>query len=208
MAIDTLNGELITCAGTDLFVWTINGDLLAQTRVELGAAGSDLAVITSVAVAKDPEAVIVTGHQDGSLSFFSIEMTDVTVRGSGMCLVMRHHCRAVHSSPVTCLHTSTHDLSKLWSGDAGGLIKEWTVKEGISHWVPDSEIDACDKCHAQFGTWLRKHHCRHCGRVFCDACSVKRIALPTLAMFAPVRVCDDCHTYVSESRTTSAAAPV
>ncbi|CCC66731.1 hypothetical protein NCAS_0A01730 [Naumovozyma castellii] len=35
------------------------------------------------------------------------------------------------------------------------------------HWVPDSERTSCRKCQKQFTFIERKHHCRHCGEIYC-----------------------------------------
>ncbi|KAI0818401.1 hypothetical protein GGR55DRAFT_73673 [Xylaria sp. FL0064] len=45
-------------------------------------------------------------------------------------------------------------------------------------WQPDSEVTKCPICGVQFGMFLRKHHCRKCGRVVCDRCSPHRITIP------------------------------
>ncbi len=75
-------------------------------------------------------------------------------------------------------------------------------------WTPDSACSACADCGKPFGlsslltnlSISRKHHCRLCGGVFCDACSSGRIALgpsvtnPSAAPTAlpPVRACNRC----------------
>lgn len=50
----------------------------------------------------------------------------------------------------------------------------------------------CTKCRSEFGTFLRKHHCRNCGRIFCYKCSTKTMPLPWYSVNDPVRVCDGC----------------
>ncbi|EEY63532.1 myotubularin-like protein [Phytophthora infestans T30-4] len=39
---------------------------------------------------------------------------------------------------------------------------------------------------------LRRHHCRRCGNVFCDACSSARMPLVNSGFVTPVRVCAKC----------------
>ncbi|AEY98174.1 FAFR490Cp [Eremothecium gossypii FDAG1] len=36
------------------------------------------------------------------------------------------------------------------------------------HWVSDNKRQACRYCHKLFTFWERKHHCRHCGDIFCQ----------------------------------------
>lgn len=38
-------------------------------------------------------------------------------------------------------------------------------------WHKDDEHDSCEICTKKFDFFNRKHHCRKCGKVVCDACS-------------------------------------
>ena len=38
-------------------------------------------------------------------------------------------------------------------------------------WQPDEAASTCQRCNAEFGFTLRRHHCRHCGLVFCIKCA-------------------------------------
>jgi len=48
----------------------------------------------------------------------------------------------------------------------------------LPRWQPDSEVSECPICGRTFAFWLRKHHCRKCGRVVCGNCSPHRITIP------------------------------
>ena len=37
-----------------------------------------------------------------------------------------------------------------------------------------------------------QHHCRRCGRCFCDKCCSKKVALPRMCFVDPVRQCAEC----------------
>ena len=39
----------------------------------------------------------------------------------------------------------------------------------------------------------RRHHCRACGGIFCDACSGNKLAFVPGYDQKPLRVCDGCH---------------
>lgn len=47
-------------------------------------------------------------------------------------------------------------------------------------WISDSAVTHCynENCKVEFTWYYRKHHCRVCGRIFCDTCSSKRIEVP------------------------------
>jgi hypothetical protein len=60
-------------------------------------------------------------------------------------------------------------------------------------WVHDDLVNECLKCHERFRIFVRKHHCRKCGNIFCDRCSQKRMFIPAFGYTKkPVRVCDNC----------------
>ncbi|KAH6650857.1 FYVE zinc finger-domain-containing protein [Chaetomium tenue] len=54
------------------------------------------------------------------------------------------------------------------------------VRSGVvlPRWQPDSEQTYCPICGTQFSIFVRKHHCRKCGRVVCNSCSPHRITIP------------------------------
>ncbi|KAL7690342.1 putative FYVE zinc finger, protein-tyrosine phosphatase, catalytic, Zinc finger, FYVE/PHD-type [Plasmopara halstedii] len=62
----------------------------------------------------------------------------------------------------------------------------------IVAWVPDSLAEKCYSCQTAFSLMLRRHHCRRCGNVFCDACSSARMPLVNSGFVTPVRVCAKC----------------
>ncbi|KAM8781858.1 zinc finger FYVE domain-containing protein 21 isoform 1-T1 [Rhynchonycteris naso] len=59
-------------------------------------------------------------------------------------------------------------------------------------WVPDKECQRCMQCDAKFDFLTRKHHCRRCGKCFCDKCCGQKVALPRMCFVDPVRQCAAC----------------
>lgn len=43
-----------------------------------------------------------------------------------------------------------------------------------------------------------QHHCRKCGRAVCNKCSEQSSPLPLLGFEFDVRMCDECHTKLTE----------
>ncbi|XP_039123643.1 protein FREE1 [Dioscorea cayenensis subsp. rotundata] len=70
--------------------------------------------------------------------------------------------------------------------------------EEKDHWVPDEAVTKCASCGADFNAFVRKHHCRNCGDIFCDKCTHGRIALTADETAQPVRVCDRCMAEVTQ----------
>lgn len=46
-------------------------------------------------------------------------------------------------------------------------------------WTPDDKVSQCFSCRTEFSMWVRKHHCRVCGRIFCHECSSQRVVVPS-----------------------------
>ncbi|KAE8355985.1 hypothetical protein BDV28DRAFT_11852 [Aspergillus coremiiformis] len=101
--------------------------------------------------------------------------------------------------------------STIESAASGGISKlaedEWMKNEHLGevtglptrdHWKADSASPNCDSptCRSSFGLFLRRHHCRHCGHVFCSSHTPHVVPLDQDARFhpdgVPSRACDLC----------------
>lgn len=75
--------------------------------------------------------------------------------------------------------------------EAANNAQQQPQQDGAAPWTNDRLVTHCKGCTREFNIARRKHHCRNCGNIFCNACSDNTIALLNSAK--PVRVCDDCH---------------
>eukprot|EP01048_Picozoa_sp_COSAG05_P010974 COSAG05_NODE_1002_length_6238_cov_4.988597_3_plen_786_part_00 len=110
---------------------------------------------------------------------------------------------------------AAHDGRKVSSGaQHGGLALDESIEpvEPLvvpeSHWQPDSHASECPGCQRQFGLFLRKHHCRGCGQVFCNSCSrhYLQLATPPHSAFAFPGSAGATDSPASASSTAAAAA--
>lgn len=72
----------------------------------------------------------------------------------------------------------------------------------VRMWEDEEHVILCRKCKTEFGLLTWKHHCRACGKVFCDFCSCFYRSIPPseLCPDAPVdwtqtdpqRCCEEC----------------
>uniref|UniRef100_A0A8C7U3P1 RUN and FYVE domain containing 2 n=1 Tax=Oncorhynchus mykiss TaxID=8022 RepID=A0A8C7U3P1_ONCMY len=69
-------------------------------------------------------------------------------------------------------------------------------------WLKDKDANICKLCEKEFSISRRKHHCRNCGEIFCNACSDNELPLP--ASPKPVRVCDTCHALLLQRCSSNA----
>eukprot|EP01062_Namystynia_karyoxenos_P077967 TRINITY_DN7952_c0_g2_i3.p1 TRINITY_DN7952_c0_g2~~TRINITY_DN7952_c0_g2_i3.p1 ORF type:complete len:870 (+),score=225.45 TRINITY_DN7952_c0_g2_i3:234-2612(+) len=59
-------------------------------------------------------------------------------------------------------------------------------------WEPDSARKECRICGKSFGVFVRRHHCRGCGRVHCDACCPMMPPRPGRPVGFEERLCTEC----------------
>ena len=80
-------------------------------------------------------------------------------------------------------------------------------------WENEQEVTQCRACHTFFDMFTWKHHCRSCGRVFCDWCTCYYTYIPAqdlcpdtpseYTLTNPSRCCAECSTAIV-SRVDSA----
>ena len=90
------------------------------------------------------------------------------------------------------LETNPQQLSNWWSFLAQFITKNSKPK----HWMvtiinqSDSEFNNCHGCSTPFTFFNRRHHCRLCGLIFCNTCTMKRAVC--LGHDGPQRICQRC----------------
>ncbi|POM57475.1 Hypothetical protein PHPALM_38010 [Phytophthora palmivora] len=68
------------------------------------------------------------------------------------------------------------------------LESSWRKHMSDGQWVPDVSVDTCMLCRAEFGFWIRRHHCRRCGAEI----------TPNKVAEEDCRVCDACIRVIDE----------
>ena len=72
-------------------------------------------------------------------------------------------------------------------------------------WCLDRDAEMCFGCRDDFSLFVRKHHCRSCGGVFCASCSRFQKTLPLIGYDTPTRVCGFCyHDHEHEASSINA----
>ncbi|XP_059479519.1 FYVE and coiled-coil domain-containing protein 1-like isoform X2 [Neocloeon triangulifer] len=69
-------------------------------------------------------------------------------------------------------------------------------------WQHDSLAQHCSSCRVQFSLLVRKHHCRHCGLIFCGACSSHWLPVSKESS-RRTRSCSECHSKFQENSDAS-----
>lgn len=90
VSINDLTGEIATCSGTWLHVWSANGDQLATVNTSIGSADrmqQILCVTFSTAREWDQQNVVITGSTDGVVRMWSMEHVQVPIETENVKLI-------------------------------------------------------------------------------------------------------------------------
>uniref|UniRef100_A0AAY4CB59 Uncharacterized protein n=1 Tax=Denticeps clupeoides TaxID=299321 RepID=A0AAY4CB59_9TELE len=83
------------------------------------------------------------------------------------------------------------DKDALWQ-KTDALEFEQKLRAEEQWWLVDREVKHCLDCQGQFTWYLRRHHCRLCGRIFCYYCSNNYVL--TKYSQKKERCCRECYT--------------
>jgi len=61
-------------------------------------------------------------------------------------------------------------------------------------------LSSCERCGMEFSLFIRRHHCRNCGGIFCSVCVENQAALFKFGYVSPVPVCANCHVVLNRTR--------
>lgn len=198
VAVDEEEGYIATASGQDVYLWDLNGLLLAH--VEASSRLSD--PISSMAfISKDSHvgrlSILLTGHK-GKVVAWSCEHKQEQVTGtvsvdskmgrssSSPRLAWRllpfhvfEHREAppvANSSPsrnrrasaITAIALSP-DHHHLFTGDSHGRLNVFSLL-GEAFPLPDTASDICMDCNKKWGMLESKRSCKGCGRLACSNC--------------------------------------
>eukprot|EP00798_Chlamydomonas_sp_ICE-L_P025227 gene25227-10873_t len=84
-----------------------------------------------------------------------------------------------------------------------------SVRDTGSSWIEDNKVKECYGCSTEFNTFVRRHYCRVCARLFCGGCTANRLKPPRDSSDqTELRACNYCYRVRHQSpvrhRTTKA----
>lgn len=94
-------------------------------------------------------------------------------------------------------HRSTGGAIRLWARTPFAELAPFLAEKmlelekdivGIDNWQLDSDTTHCPLCYVAFSIWVRKHHCRLCGRIVSDYFYKDLVALNDISRLCSVQV--------------------
>ncbi|KAL6075474.1 Carrier protein, mitochondrial [Balamuthia mandrillaris] len=131
---------------------------------------------------------------------------------------IRGNASSYNSGPLLFVGKETSDQQTLSSSASSSSFLSGTTssrKQDAKHgseerdfdsppaWIPDSWSRNCFSCKRAFTPVYRKHHCRHCGHIFCGKCTSKKACIPKFAYLKAVRVCDACYGKITAANNNN-----
>ncbi|KAK7904153.1 hypothetical protein WMY93_016760 [Mugilogobius chulae] len=104
---------------------------------------------------------------------------------------------STNSTPTHTSNNTEKDKDKVSGGKKRLSLKFQPPEQPPAQkdWVPDTQHSVCMVCRRErFTMFNRRHHCRRCGRLVCQACSEKKMAVQGCPG-EEVRVCDQCYAF-------------
>ncbi|CAB4400230.1 unnamed protein product [Rhizophagus irregularis] len=200
VAVNDTTGDIVTCSGPVIKIWTINGDLLLTKNT---SQLQDPILCCTFYEGKQnewlDEDMIITGHKKGVIKIWNKTLEPKSALNNNeknndekkvvkWDLSLRHQVKhesklglTTSSDIVALLASGTQRV--LYSGDSLGKVYTWVLPDVKieSHWMPDNQTDNCLKCGTKFAVLDRKIHCRTCGGIYCSGCTNRNL-----------RYCVDC----------------
>ncbi|XP_060565596.1 early endosome antigen 1-like [Ruditapes philippinarum] len=112
-------------------------------------------------------------------------LLDRCVKSEGECEKLQQKSLDLKRK-VDDMTTALHEM-----GRENQSLQITTTKVQSRKWADDSEVKDCMACSKKFSVTVRRHHCRHCGNIFCNECSSREAKIAMSKK--PVRVCDNCY---------------
>ncbi|CAG8486905.1 4172_t:CDS:10 [Ambispora leptoticha] len=155
VSINDTTGDIATCCGPTIRLWSINGDLL----ITKSAVDPVLCCVFYEGKLNEwfERDVILTGHKKGVVKVWNKTYVDGEKKVWKWCLEHRHTLKHENrigvkfSADIVALFTSANQRA-LYCGDSVGKVHAWVLPDTKSdlHWMPDNSTDNCLKCGLKF----------------------------------------------------------
>lgn len=190
IAVDECAGWIATACGADVWLWSINGRLIAHQSLH----SISREPISSLAFSPrefhvDRLAVLITGHRY-HIAIWSVvsrhqETTTSEPRWGLQCI---RKLDAVSRTTALAVHDS-----RILAGDENGAVHCWALPGHAINVQSDTCLAGCGK---KFGFLDTRRNCNACGGALCNSCAT------TSAAVGNIRLCNTCLNALSRDDIT------
>ncbi|KAM0788066.1 hypothetical protein ACM66B_001237 [Microbotryomycetes sp. NB124-2] len=199
VAICDTTGDIATCSGAVLRLWTVNGDLLATH-----STSNFVDPITSVAFSQsETQPIVATGHRGGRIMLWRREWVghDMSTKDDAVTTTTPWRLKLLHTlTHKDRLGARTIDVDvtalaftsrTLYAGDSVGRVWLWNPP-GTEFVLPDSTNGGlCMGCNSKFGLMETRRRCSGCAGIFCSLCTSTNVEVGG-------RFCSPCLKHLSQ----------
>ncbi|KAL8292462.1 hypothetical protein RQP46_001074 [Phenoliferia psychrophenolica] len=171
VVISDTTGDIVTCSGAVVRLWTVNGVLLATQ-----STSKFTDVITAVAISQsETHALVATGHRNGKIMLWErIPSSEATGFSLRLVHTLRYKDRfdpQVQPDITSLVFTSR----ALYVGDALGKVW-YFAPPGTELFLPDSSGNgSCMSCFSKFSLLEARRRCSSCSGIFCSLCTTTSV---------------------------------
>ncbi|KAI9353982.1 hypothetical protein BD770DRAFT_138359 [Pilaira anomala] len=197
--INNNTGDIVTCSGHIIRVWTINGDLYLTKS----ACPSSESILSCIFYERkmtewNNRDLIITGHRKGLVKFWLKQVEiDPKTGNHKWSLVLVHqlrHQNRVDTSLDDCdiiALTVSNSKKTLFTGNRQGQVYSFVLPDSSDtfHLLREDKFKECMTCRKVFSVLERKNNCRTCGGIYCSSCMS---SLPLACPDKTAKFCRPC----------------
>ncbi|CEP07883.1 hypothetical protein [Parasitella parasitica] len=204
ISINDTTGDIITCSGHIIRVWTVNGDLYLTKS----ACPSSESILSCMFYERkltewNSKDLIITGHRRGIVKFWlkQIRLDPKTGQSKwSLALVHEiHHENRIDNSfdksDIVALSVSSSKRT-LFTGNRQGQVYSFVLPDtpDAYHVQREDKCRECMTCRKTFSVLERKNHCKTCGGIFCSNCMSNAVLI---CPDKSARFCKICYDQLS-----------
>jgi hypothetical protein len=167
---------------------------LERAKMKLGPSFFSLEPVQQLAQYEQAISIALSGMRsdnDADRKSNACELVDQWIKSA---MIIKEAVKKSGSQNQTSFHHGSSSSSiphPPETDDSQEQAKETRIlPEVTARWQSDEEASNCNSCYRTFSFFLRRHHCRWCGRVFCDRCSGNRQEVVPGMILGPGNIAD------------------
>lgn len=173
ICINDTTGDIITCSGHTIRVWTVNGDLYLTKSACISSESILSCIFYEHSITEWNSCdLIITGHRRGIVKFWikKVEKDSETSQCKWSLVPvhqLRHKSRvdsSLDDSDIVAL-TISNSKRTLFTGSRHGQVYSFVLPDTSDsyHLLREDKFKDCMSCKKSFSVLERKNHCRTCG---------------------------------------------